>query len=100
MRTIDRAVLMQTIQRPSADASLRSDETKSGYCISDNYLEESARKLIMSRLSKYIVFQDKDRAYYIERFWYFDVDRYQKDLSAFGFDVRMAVNEPTVLPYS
>lgn len=98
MRRIDRAVLQQSIQKADERSALRSDSTKTKYCVDDEFFEEQARKTVIERLSNYIVFRDQDHHYWIDRYWYFDVEKYQRDLEAFGVPVAAAMRDPVGIP--
>lgn len=84
MRKIENAVLKQTIQKMLPGQGLYSSDTKTGICIADRYFEEQGRNTLIDILSKYITFQDINAHYWIDRYWYFDVEQYEKDLQTFG----------------
>jgi hypothetical protein len=93
-RRIDRAVLKQTIQRPDSRHPMRSDKTKTGLLVSDKFFEDQAREDVIGILEKYIVFQDVNHHYWVDRLWYFDVEQYERDLGAFGIPIAKPVREP------
>lgn len=89
MRRITKAVQKQTINDGDPSAKLN---------LVPQLLERAGRDAVLGLLSKYIVFKDHRDAYWTDRYWYFDVEQYEKDLSAFGVDVAMALREPMRLP--
>ena len=99
MRKISRAIIKQTIDRGyMRTESINHDDRPRYQGLPTDYLTRVAKKDLISVLEKYIVFKDHSQPYWIDRYWYFDVEKYQTDLEAFGIDVAMAVKEPMELP--
>ena len=83
MRRIEYAVQKQTITN-----------TINGEVYGDKYIEDDARQMILGLLSKYISFSDHKQAYWTDRYWYFDVEQYEKDVARFGVRLAKPVMEP------
>lgn len=97
MRKIERAVLKQTIERGYSRTESKNNTT--GYQgPPTDFLTEYAKQDVMAILSKYITYKDHNNAYWVDRYWYFDVDKYKNDLSCFGIDMAMPVLEPVTIP--
>jgi hypothetical protein len=97
VRRINRAVIKQSIHR-SNSSPLRSNETKTSFCVSDRHFENQGRECVIQLLAKYITFSDQNHHCWIDRLWYFDVEKYESDLVAFGIPIAMPVREPLNKP--
>lgn len=86
MRKIERAIQKQTIE-----TNAKSD-------IVPKLLERAGREAVMEILKKYIVFGDHYQPYWTDRYWYFDVEQYQKDLEKFGIPLATVLKEQLRLP--
>lgn len=93
MRKINKAVLKQTIDMG------RSPKGETGWKESIGLrLQEKAIGDVVDILKKYIVYADKNDAYWVDRYWYFDVEKYETDLIKFGIDYAKAIRSPINLP--
>ncbi len=63
---------------------MREDER---FVIGDEMIMRAASKRIHATLEKYIKVVKRDCTMYEERFFYFDVDAYKKDLEVFGVEI-------------
>lgn len=83
MRRIEYAVQKQTI----ANAI-------NGEIYGPEFLEQQGRESILGLLGRFIVFSDHRLPYWTDRYWYFDVEAYQKAVSQFGVRLAHPVMEP------
>lgn len=99
MRKIEKAVLIQTIERGYMRTESTQDVFQEGYKgPPTEFLTKLGTERVLSLLSKYIVFKDHNQAYWVDRYWYFDVEKYMSDLSCFGIDMAMPVRSDIRLP--
>jgi hypothetical protein len=81
---MSKAIQVLTIQ---GDAYRRGSQEGS-FALGEEIIMDAARKRIVSTLEKYISFKEIDHTLYVERFFFFDHEKYKKDLEVFGVEMQ------------